>query len=141
MGNQRTYVTFLADFPDDIVFNEAGDLLVPGGRNICEKLVECMRAEGIPASDPEQYKFYGWEFTASLDGAATWLMLQYPGPWLLMVEDRSVKWSWFRKRKEPSDAALNLIHDTLGKAGKISDISWFTSKEYNSGVKAGSPAP
>jgi hypothetical protein len=69
------------------------------------------------------------------------MMLQDPDPWLLMIEDRSGKSGWFRKKKEPSDAALNSIHDLLKTVGRISSISWFTREQYESGAEVGNPIP
>jgi hypothetical protein len=67
------------------------------------------------------------------------IALQDPDPWLLMIADRSGKSGWFRKAKEPSDVTLNSIHEMLNKAGKLSNISWFTREQYESGAQVGNP--
>jgi hypothetical protein len=141
MTGQRTFVTFEANLPDDSVFTDSGDIIVPRGRHVCEKLVQGMRSAGITVTDPEQHEFYGWEFTANLNGAETWMLLQGVETWLLILEDRSGESGWFLKANDPSIDSLRLIDDTLKSRSNFENVSWFNRKEYETGARVGSPVP
>ena len=141
MGDLRTFVTFEASLPDDAVFAESGDVSVPSGRNICEVLIANMQSEGIVASDAEQHESYGWEFTAKIDGAEVRILVQWVEPWLMILENRSGRSGVFRRAREPSASSMNLIHDVLKQVMEISNISWFTRGEFESGSRVGNPNP
>ena len=141
MSNLRTFVTFDADMPDDAVFASSGDISVPRGRNVGEAFVEALRSRAVSASDLNQYEFYGWEITADVSGNEIWMLLQCSETWLLIIEDRSGKKTWFGKAQEPPLGSLKLIDDAIKRCPRFSNVLWFTQKEYDAGMQQGSPYP
>lgn len=141
MSSSRSFVTFDADFPDDAVFAASGDISVPGGRNVGAAFVEALRSRAISVSDPKQYEFYGWEFTANVRGTEIWMLLQGLEDWLLIIEDRSGKKTWFGKAQEPPLESLQLIDDVIKQCPMFSNAAWFTKKEFEAGALGGSPSP
>jgi hypothetical protein len=84
----ENFITFVADFPDDSSWDALGRPLVPAGNNIMAHLAAELNARGLRASQPTQYKFYGWAFEIDHCGTIVWCLLQYAEKWLLIVEAR-----------------------------------------------------
>ena len=139
----RTFVTFESDFPDDGEFTEQGDTKRPAGCNVAFALAELLRRQNLSVTDPIQYSFYGWAFQASGDGVTLRFLLQFPGPWLLLSQDRS---NFFHRMFRASGAAhqdiLKTMNVSLIADGRFRNLKWFSKKEYESGNKGcGSPHP
>lgn len=141
MTSQRTFVTFDADLPDDSVFNDGGDIEVPGGRNVSERLAEQLRLQGWSVSCPEQRDYYGWEFTGELNGIESWMLIQSGESWLLIIEGRKKRIFWFPKASEPSKESLKRIDEALQVCTSFRHVSWHTKREYETGSRGGNPSP
>lgn len=141
MTKSRSFVTFNADFADDAVFAASGDIITPRGRNVCEDFVRTLRSKDVSVSNPMQYEFYGWEFTANISGAEMWFLLQSAENWLLIIEDRSKKKTWFGKIHDISSETLQVIDEVIAESHLLSNAQWFTKKEFESGTDRGSPDP
>jgi hypothetical protein len=128
----RTFVTFRAHFPDDGLFDNAGNPTRPGGKNVAETIANCLRENGLDVSDVTQYSFYGWQFVVSVDGESFAFLLQYPEPWLLL-SDR-VGSLLDRLRGPPAEAAhrkvLELLSMVLSRDNRFMGQSWFTKDDY-----------
>ena len=46
----RDFVTFNAAFPDDAVWDEQGNALIPAGRTIAECIVKLLQEQGLRCS-------------------------------------------------------------------------------------------
>ena len=141
MSASRTFVEFDSDFPDDSVFSDSGELAFPGGRNMFLSIINELKSRGVLFSEINQYKFYGWEIVADINGSKTWLLLQGLERWLLIIEDRSAKKGWFNRPAAPSIETLNVIDDAMKNCENITNISWFSRKDYESGRRFCHPVP
>jgi len=135
----RTYVTFEADVPDDASFVEDGDAAdVPGGRAIAEALSALLAARGFAVSAPEQHEHFGWALTAEEGGCRTRLLIQYPGPWLLLAEDQSGIAARLLGRGGPFQRrVLEALGEALRTDGRFREVSWFTQAEFEAAVRRG----
>jgi hypothetical protein len=128
----RTFVTFAASFPDDGVFDAAGNPQVPGGKNVSDAIVGLLRDRGAEVTEPVQHSFYGWQFTLNADGDAFVFLLQHPETWLLF--SRRVESLLNKFRSERSEQThrrvLEQVSTLLSQDGRFRRQSWFTKDEY-----------
>jgi hypothetical protein len=140
----RTYVTFEAEgFPDEARWSDNGSPLIPDGQSVAGAIVRALREAGLPATDPIQHQFYGWAFDVSLPGGNQWCLLQYPGPWLLLVRQKcSVLGTVFsRKRYKDMATVVHAIDRVLKRDGRFLSVLWFTETGYESGTEQGEDVP
>jgi hypothetical protein len=129
----RTFVTFEAAFPDDGEWDEHENPIRPPGKNVAEAIAQLIEGGDVHASSPSQYKFYGWELELEEGTHRAWCLLQYPGPWLLMIEPRlSMRQRLFQSGAENEwfAALLDRIGETLRSDPRFTGIRWFTEEEY-----------
>jgi hypothetical protein len=141
MTEPRNLATFNAELPDDSEWSEAGDNLVPEGRGACLLIMEIARKIGLEVSEPYQHSHYGWALDAKIGASKFWILLQYADAWLLIFEDRT---GILGRMKSGRMSLLDLLHqmnDALNAHDIISDIRWFSSKEFESNVSAGHETP
>jgi hypothetical protein len=81
------HAVFAADIPDDALTD---DVERPNGCNVATAIAEALKRRGVATTLPEQHEHFGWAFYAD---DYYWL-LQWPGEWLLVVEDRA---SWLHR--------------------------------------------
>ena len=112
----RTYTTFEADFPDDAEFEEAGEIKRPGGLGIARVLCQMLQDRGFKVSEPEQHSFYGWAFVVRDEDLAFWFLLQFPGPWLLLSQNRT---SLFRRLFSSTSGSCHL---RFSKSADLHDL-------------------
>jgi hypothetical protein len=130
----RTFVTFEADFPDDGEFTESGDVKRPGGLNIALALGEMLQRQGFELSKPQQHSFYGWEFTVSAEGFNFRLLLQFPGPWLLLSQDKNSFLRGFLGSKAlVHRRVLETLNRSLAQSSSFRVLRWYSKEEYESG--------
>lgn len=138
MTQQRTFVTFDAAFSDDAEFSSSGEIVIPGGRNVCLVIANLLADQELEVSEPSQHDFYGWEVTAKKEGHVFWFLLQYPGPWLLLAKD---KHGVADKHGVSLGKVLNNLANAMNEDGRFSGLSWFTKAEYERGQTVGNPLP
>lgn len=123
----RNFCTFSAAFSDDSVENEDGDIIVPAGKQVITAI-----ARAIPGSgEPSQHSFYGWTFSfRSPSGRMASVLLQQPDVWLVIVTAH-VKWyEWGVSRTKELEESTKYVDLALNSLPDISDVSWFTEREY-----------
>ena len=140
----RDHATFAADFPDDVEFDDRGNLFVPGGKHIASFLSSALAERGMCTSHPRQHSFYGWAFEITNLQTRVWCLLQFPGPWLLLTEvRRSIVDRALRRRREAEHRqVLQAIHQVVTNDDRFRSVRWYTQAEYNSAPNAvGSDEP
>jgi hypothetical protein len=132
----HTFVTFEAEFPDDAVFDSRGDIEVPGGKNVAQAIVESLRTRGTDVTQPVQHSYYGWKFMACAGSESFDLVLQYPGPWLLLSQRVESLMDKLRhpKSEDTHRKILEEVSTILGQDRRFRRQSWFTKEEYESDV-------
>lgn len=125
MIDPQTFVTFEVDLPDDVELSEAGDIVIPGGRNVCNELIQMLKSEGVKVSDPIQRDYYGWEVSIQLRDQKFWILLQGGERWLLLVERRSGVLRWIGKSKKTAfHEFLTLLSAAMKKDKRFRNVSW-----------------
>ena len=128
----HNYITFVADFPDDAEWDDSGDLLTPGGKEILNFINSSISKQGLKCSDVEKHRFYGWSFEVESKDGIIWILLQYPGPWLLLLENKNSLFNRLFKLKSNRDYenVLKIIKDLLARDNRFSSIKYYTKEEY-----------
>ena len=141
---RRNFVEFDADFPDDAVWDEDGNNLVPGGQAIAEYLRNQLRERGLPTSKLVQHHFYGWAFEISSEEVDVWCLLQGGGDWLLIVDPRLslIERLVGSSRLSGFDKVRSILHDILSNDSHFAKVMWYTRRDYESGRSdRGQPSP
>ncbi len=68
----RERVELRADFPNDDVEDDRGDIIQFGGRNIAEVMGKMLEGLGCKVSAPEYAGEHGWEFDFYIGGRRFW---------------------------------------------------------------------
>lgn len=126
----RNFITFESDCPDDGVYSPVGDILVPGGLAVTKLVQQSLSKLGMQVTDPMQHSFYGWAIVAADKKNSFKVLLQCPGPWLLICEDNA---SWFRlffRGKTDFAAFVEHLATMLAEVSAFSSISRFTQEEF-----------
>ena len=87
----QNFATFRSSLPDDSIEAD-GEIVVPCGRGLMDLIRTAFQRSGFDASEIDQHSHYGWSFDASGAEGHFWLMIQYPEPWLLMIQDSRAIW-------------------------------------------------
>ena len=128
----RNFALFEASFEYDSVESEAGDIVVPAGKNILVSLNATIERLGLNASAPAQHSFYGWAMEFYLGRITIWVLLQGGNPWLLILEPGR---SWFNSKTDKQEAlkrGVEIMQQALSANDQISKIRWLTRAEYES---------
>jgi hypothetical protein len=137
MMDQRDFVTFDADFPDDGQWDEQGNALVPGGRAIAEVIREKLQAHSVPCADLFQHSFYGWAFNAKAENVTVWCLLQAGDDWLLVLDQQKSILARFFGSSNPAGFATvqSKVHEILRSDKRFSNVLWYTKADYENGRK------
>lgn len=123
----KNFCTFSAAFIDDAVENEEGDIVVPAGKQLTTAI-----SRAIPHSnEPSQHSFYGWTFSfRSPSGRKVSVLIQQPDVWLVIVTAH-VKWyEWGVSLPKELEGSIKSVGKALNSVPEISDVKWFTEREY-----------
>lgn len=129
MDNSETFAAFSADFPDDSR-EDNGDIIAPAGQNILAAICSQISLMGIDTTEPKKHSFYGWASMFHVDKVGIRLLLQQPGPWLLIVESHG---SWFTGSRAKATAlgqALGIINSALVAENRIKNLKWMTKAKF-----------
>jgi hypothetical protein len=85
----RHHLVFAAAFPDDAIFSDEGDILVPAGRELAHAVVAALNQRQFRCSEVAQREYYGWEFRFSYRHTSITAVLQRIDKWILTLESRS----------------------------------------------------
>ena len=134
MNAIESYAVFRADLPDDAT-EVGGEVVTPAGRNILEAICRAVASTGVASTQPAQHSFYGWAAEFQIRKVTVWLLLQHPGPWLLIVEARA---AWLTSRKTKSDAlrqGIALVENALKADARFKELQWMTKEAYEASTR------
>jgi hypothetical protein len=130
MENIENYAVFNADFPDDSEEDSNGQIITVAGRNILEAICRHISLSGKIVRKPEAYSFYGWISEFEVSKFTISLLLQKPGPWLLILESKG-SWLSARVTKENSlRQGADIVHSALSAESRITSLHWMTKTKF-----------
>ena len=127
----RNFAEFQAALPDDTIWDDDGNPVVPGGEALTNRLRKLLIAMDWECVQTSQHSFYGWSFDIGPRGDHR-VLLQYPGPWLLTIERHPGWWRHLMGRPDdrvPGDL-IQAVRTALESDELITEIKWFTREEY-----------
>lgn len=125
----RNFATFRSSLPDDSIEAD-GEIVVPCGRGLMDLIRTAFQHSGYEASEVDQHSHYGWSFDASGSEGCFWLMIQYPEPWLLMIQDSRAIWKRAFSGKAAFERFISGSHSIVQSVSEISDLRWVTQHEW-----------
>ena len=142
----RNYVTFTASCSDDAVWDENGNIRVPGGQNVSELLQIRLRKSGYTCTNAVRHHFYGWSFEVAGARGTVWCLVQSggmgPESWLLICEPRSPGRLFKWRRLSALADVVKALDQNFKDDERISDVLWYTRDEYESIQRdGGTPMP
>jgi hypothetical protein len=129
MKDLASYAVFRADFPDDSKESD-GEVVAPAGRNIMEAICRQLASASLAITQPAQRRFYGWTAQFPLGKATIWMLIQQPGPWLLIVEARASWLTGGKARADALDQGLALMRTALSADPRIKEPRWMTKTQF-----------
>lgn len=122
MVKVRQNVAFLADFPDDAVYDEDDCEVQFAGENVARTLADLLAAHGYDVEAPENCEHAGWEFNVRRDGSSFSIRITKIEEFVLVARDRTG-----RLLPDPKlyAAFLQDIHSILRSDPRFSRIWWF----------------
>jgi len=124
-------VEFHAEVPDDAVWNDGGDLVVPPGKVIAEYVSNALVAEGMRCTKVLQRDYYGWEFHIELAGADVIAVLQGLDERVIVLRcESSILWpSDSKSRVSALSATAESIKRALVADSRFTNVRILTEDE------------
>ncbi|WP_025871275.1 hypothetical protein [Methylobacillus glycogenes] len=132
MGREQIFITFESLIIDEFEYSSSGDITIPGGLKLATLIAKVFENLGFDTSLPIQYQYYGWEVIAKNSGIKCWFLLQYPGPWLLIVENRTGFFSGINAKSFSFKGIVENLKNNLMLDTRFSNVKVFTKAEYES---------
>jgi hypothetical protein len=88
------------------------------------------RRSGYKASEIDQHSSYGWSFDATGSEGCFWLLIQYPEPWLLVIQDSRAFWKRAFSGKGAFERFVSRSHLIVHSVPEICDLRWVTECEW-----------
>lgn len=118
----RQNVAFLADFPDDALYDGDGCEVQFAGENVARTLADMLTARGYEVGAPENCEHVGWEFDVRRDKSSFAIRVTKIEGFVLVARDRT--WRLWPDSKRYA-AFLRDIHSILTSDPRFSRIWWF----------------
>jgi len=115
-------VEFLAQFPDDALYDEDGDELQFAGQNVAEAIAAALTKRSYVVSEPENCAELGWEFDAQRGGCRFWIRLTKIEEFVLGTRDMTFR-LW--PRRPTYVEFLQDLASALADDIRFSQVKWF----------------
>ena len=120
------WIGLCSTLPDDTVWEDSGELQLPGGRNILEVIVTHLKSIDYECSSVSQYSHFGWEAYVEKNSAELRLLIQFVESYWVIVA--CGKGGLFNSRKAKI-SVVNLADDL--KQWMVS-VPFFTNVVFGS---------
>jgi hypothetical protein len=132
----ETLLEFELASSDDAVWDQAGNLLVPGGRKTGAILRKILTSTGLTCSELVQRSFYGWQCYANVDRLHIFIVIQAARSgresWLVILEqNQSLLTRWFAPHvKDQFDKVVESLCKELQEHPSVTNARRYTTAEY-----------
>ena len=118
----RPNAEFCAAFPDDAIWDDDGELVQAGGRNVAEMIADVLRRNAYEVTSPKHQHEHGWDFEAKTRRAKFWLQVSDGGgEFSLMTQDWTLR-LWPDRTHHAR--LLDLLDLAMRQDGRFSQIRW-----------------
>jgi hypothetical protein len=124
---QRVHLVFTANFPDEPIFNEGGDILIPAGRELSNEVANSLNRRGFRCSDIMQRDYYAWEFWFIYTDCKINAVLQRLDNWVLTLTSH-FSWKGFILRAPTCSvrAVAELVAQVLKSDLQCEDVTVYS---------------
>src|SRR5690242_3760548 len=115
-------VQFVSSYPNEWSFNDKGDPLAPGARDLAEAIVTELRGHLPLVTMVEQHEYYGWGFHATCEGSRFYNVLNPADQCYLTVTMRAyyTKALLLRRPRRTFDRYCAILTSALQELPKVS---------------------
>lgn len=118
---------FKSTFPDEWQFDERGNPILPGGRDIADAIVAWLRKTGAAVTHVQQYEYYGWGFETICNDSTFYNVVNSAGGrcYLTVTMDWYwLKWLLLTRPRRSLDEYCRRLNEGLSTIPQISEICW-----------------
>jgi hypothetical protein len=126
----RPCAEFCADFPDDSVEDDDGEIIQFGGRGVAEAIAAMLRGAGFEVSAPEHQHEHGWDFEVEAHGRRTWFQISLIDDFILQSKFYGSFFTGGRDKKLYAEV-LTRLNDGLVADPRFTNVRWQTARDLN----------
>jgi hypothetical protein len=128
----KNIAEFDVSLPDDTLWDEEGNPVVPGGRALAVRIRQALADRGWDSTDPSQHSFYGWSFQVPTPIGKAVVILQHPSPWLLIATRKPSFWKRLRGQADDivDSKLIDALRDAIATDEHFSNVKWMSREEY-----------
>jgi len=133
--NFNAYAELSANFPDEAIQGEDGEMIDLGARTAAEAIGEILRGAGYDIAPPEFMGDHGWDLNVYVDRKRIWLEFQpgaEPQEYILQIEAMA----GFFRRLRGIDLTyyaefLTKLNEGVGRDPRFRWIKWYELKNHS----------
>lgn len=109
---------------NDTVFDDAGEVVTPGGRAFAVSISDELKKAGVTTSEVFQRSFYGWEFEITTESNRFLAVVQQAETWLVAIGDVSGLFKRLMSRASETELEriANAVRDAVVSTGIGTDV-------------------
>jgi hypothetical protein len=141
MRKRLRQITFSSDFPDDLVWDDDGEVVLrTNGLNVALAVAELLRSKYMDVESPTEHFDHGWDLTIRWGNNRFWIQVTVgdPDDAIILTSDRSGLLAWLGIKSSYSEFH-QILHDLLSADGRFHDIRWHPFISSDSAPGALSP--
>lgn len=120
----RPYAELYADFPDDQIEDEDGEIIQFGGRGVAEAIAAILRPLGYDVSPPQHRQENGWDFEIMHQGKRVWMQVSDLGEVHILATEYKPKFSLFKKSDPTYPEILTRLNAELRVDPRFHKVWW-----------------
>lgn len=120
----RPCAELYADFPDDQIEDEDGEIVQFGGRGVAEAIAAILQRLGYDVSPPEHQQENGWDFEVTRQGKRVWMQVSDLGEAYLLATEYDPRFSLFKKSDPIYPEMLTRLNTELRADSRFHKVWW-----------------
>lgn len=120
----RPCAELYADFPDDQIEDEDGEIVEFGGRGVAEAIVAILERLGYEVSPPEHQHEHGWDFEVTIQGKRVWMQVSDLADVFILATEHRPGFSLFGRDDRPYAEILTRLNAEFGNDPRFHKVWW-----------------
>lgn len=120
----RPRAELYADFPDDQIEDDDGEIVEFGGRGVAEAIATILERLGYEVTAPQHQQENGWDFEVTADGKRVWMQVADLGDAYVLSTEYNPPFSLFKKRDPIHPEMLTRLNAELQADSRFSKVWW-----------------
>ena len=120
----RPCAELYADFPDDQIEDEDGEITQFGGRGVAEAIAAILRLLGYDVSPPQHRQENGWDVEIMHQGKRVWMQVSDLGEVYILATEYKPKFRLFKKSDPTYPELLTRLNAELRADSRFHKVWW-----------------